>query len=225
MNVLRAATREARAFLRLALLMPRDLGEIMPPSAGAGDDIVVLVHGALATAGAWRPLRERLERLGAHTAAFTYAPHYGVQAIAASLADLVKQLPPGARIHLVGHSLGGLAVRWFVQEYPVDSRIVQTVSVATPFWGARGARLLPGPAGRDMAAGSAVLERLTTAAASCPVPHLSIFGTADTAVAPDTTFPVGDRVVIPDAAHNALLFDPSAAEQVILRVWPGRSKA
>jgi pimeloyl-ACP methyl ester carboxylesterase len=221
MNVLRAATREAVAFLLLARHMPRDLSVDIPEATAAGDDVVVLVHGALATAGAFRPLRERLESLGGRTAAFTYPPHYGVSAIAARLAGLVRQLPEGVRIHLVGHSLGGLAVRWFVQEYPADDRIVQTISVAAPFWGARGARLMPGPAGRDMAAGSAVLEQLKRRAGACNVPHLAIIGTADTAVSPDTTFPVGERIAVPDAAHNTLLFDPDVAAHVISRIWNG----
>lgn len=220
---LRAVTREARAFVRLARLLPYDLEAIVPHGLCEGDDIVVLVHGSLATAGAWRPLRERLERVGAHTATFTYGPNRGVQEIAAGIGDLLTRLPERARIHLVGHSLGGLAVRWFVQELPADARVVQTISVAAPFAGTARAWLLPGRPGRDMQPGSDVLSRLVASAARGPsLPHLSIVGSADTAVPPDTSFPVGDRLVIADAGHNTLLFADEVASSVLRRVR-GRS--
>src|SRR5262249_22582266 len=117
LDVLRAVSREARAFAKLAVLVPRDLGQDVPESVDEGDDVVVLVHGAMATAGAWRPLRRRLEGLGhTHTATFSYGPAKGVAEIANCIEVLLRRIPGNVRLHLVGHSLGGLAVRWFVQE-------------------------------------------------------------------------------------------------------------
>jgi pimeloyl-ACP methyl ester carboxylesterase len=210
-----AAAREARAFARLATLLPLDLGPVVSDGVRAGDDVVVLVHGALATAGAWRPLRERLTDAGVHSASFTYGPSAGVVAISNGIAGIVRRLPPQVRICLVGHSLGGLAVRWFVQETGGDSRIVGTVTVAAPFGGARGAALLPGQAGRDMSRGSSVLERLFVSAHGSGLPHLSILGDLDTAVSEHTVFPVGDRLVIRGAGHNALLFHDDVAGSIL----------
>jgi triacylglycerol lipase len=221
--LLGAATREALAFVKLALLMPRDVGLSVPAGAVAGHDVVVFVHGTLATAGAWRPLRQRLELdSGIHTAGFTYGPASGAEGVARSLASLVAALPAGVRIHLVGHSLGGLAVRWYVQSGPRDPRVVQTIAVAAPFGGARGARLLPGPAGRDMRRGSAVLTWLAATAQAPALPHLSVFGTADTAVDSETSFPVGERLIVPGAGHNGLLFHPFVADSVVERVLAAR---
>jgi pimeloyl-ACP methyl ester carboxylesterase len=138
--------------------------------------------------------------------------------VSALIASCVARLPPGVRIHLVGHSLGGLAVRWFVQETESDPRVVQTISVAAPFAGARGAWLFPGPAGRDMQRGSNALRRLAVTASIPDLPHVSIFGGADTAVAPDTTFSVGERVLVPEAGHNGLLFHEDVVEQILRRI-------
>jgi pimeloyl-ACP methyl ester carboxylesterase len=203
------------------MLLPLDLRAAVPRSVGEGADVVVLVHGSLATAGVWRPLRAELEASGSRTASFTYGLGRGVPEIADAIRAVVEGLPGRVRIHLVGHSLGGLAVRWFVQETPGDRRVVQTISVAAPFGGARGARLLPGRAGRDMRRGSAVLLRLAASAARPSVPHLSIFGAADTAVPADTAFPVGARILVPDAGHNALLFDAGVAGRILERVRSG----
>jgi triacylglycerol lipase len=222
---LRLATREARAFVKLASLLPRDWGSSIPSHASPGDDIVVLVHGTLATAGTWRPLRRKLAKLeGTHSAVFTYGPASGVGSVAAMLSSIVERLPPLVRIHLVGHSLGGLAVRWFVQEMRGDPRVVQTISVAAPFSGARGARFFPGPAGRDMRAGSPTLRRLAVTAGVTELPHLSILGSADTAVSFGTAFPVGERAVVPDAGHNGLLFDEGVAIRIIERIVAMKSE-
>jgi triacylglycerol lipase len=212
---IRAATREARSLIRLATLLPLDLQRSVPLDIRTGDEVAVLVHGSLATGGAWRPLRRKLEARKAFVVTFTYGPGAGVRGVAEEIASILEGLPVGARVHLVGHSLGGLAVRWFVQEMPHDARVVQTISVAAPFAGARGAWLLPGPAGRDMQRGSAALSRLAETAGYVGIPHLSIFGTADTAVSADTTFPVGDRLVVADAGHNTLLFDDRVVDRVV----------
>ncbi|HEX4475182.1 MAG TPA: alpha/beta fold hydrolase [Polyangiaceae bacterium] len=216
-NLLVSAGLEAGALARVASLWPRDIGD-EAPLASAGDDVAVLVHGALATAGAWRPLRKRLEGAGVRTTAFTYGPGHGVPDIARILARAVEALPAAVRIHLVGHSLGGLAVRWFVQELGGDARVVETIAIAAPFEGARGARLMPGPAGRDMRRGSDVLRALVDSAPCPGLPHLSIFGTLDTAVAASTCFPAGDRLVIPGAGHNRLLFHDDVADAVQGRI-------
>jgi pimeloyl-ACP methyl ester carboxylesterase len=217
-DLMAAAAREARAFARLAALLPLDLAPVVPEAAKDGDDVVVLVHGALATAGAWRPLRERLMHEGVHSASFTYRPSAGVVTISDGIARILNRLPSGVRICLVGHSLGGLAVRWFVQEAGGDPRIAGTVTVAAPFGGARGASLFPGQAGRDMSRGSFVLDRLFASASSATMPHLSIFGDADTAVSEHTTYPVGDRLVVRGAGHNALLFHDDVAGTILARL-------
>jgi pimeloyl-ACP methyl ester carboxylesterase len=221
-RLFRAAGREVRALLRLATLLPRDLTASVPREIADGENVAVLVHGSLATAGAWRPLRKRLEARRAHAVTFTYGPSFGVREIAAEIAAVLARIPVKAHVHLVGHSLGGLAVRWYVQEMPFDERVVQTISVAAPFAGARGAWFYPGPAGRDMQRGSDVLERLSSSALRPGVRHLSIVGTADTAVAADTVFPVGERFVIADAGHNTLLFDEAVVDRIVSEISASR---
>jgi pimeloyl-ACP methyl ester carboxylesterase len=210
---------EARAVLRVAALLPRDLDQDFPSTVGMGEHVAVFVHGLLATAGVMRPLREHVGLLdGVRTAAFTYPPGMGVAAVAEELQGLMSRLPREAPIHLVGHSMGGLCVRWLVQELRSDRRVVQTVSIAAPFQGARGARLMPGQAGRDLRAGSQVLARLGASAAKGDVPHLSVFGALDSAVPESTTLGFGERLVVPGCGHNALLFHPDVLSAVRGRV-------
>jgi pimeloyl-ACP methyl ester carboxylesterase len=224
---IRTVGREALAFARQAVLLHRDVGSTLPERVRAGEDVVVLLHGLFATAGVLRPLRRSIEQsaAGAHTAAFSYAPGPGVESVARRLGELVRWLPSGVRIHLVGHSLGGLAARWFVQELGGDPRVAQTISLASPFRGTRHARLLPGPAGRDITPGSELLQRLEHRALSAVhVPHISIAAERDAVVTESTLFPFGDRLVVPHCGHNALLFHPRVAAIVAQRVRERRAE-
>src|SRR6516225_9256926 len=89
---------ERFALLREMALVTRDLTDVIPDVRG-DDNVVVLVHGFLASAGVFRPLRARLEReAGARVASFTHAPGVGIRRIARRLAELVDRFPPGARV-------------------------------------------------------------------------------------------------------------------------------
>lgn len=216
---LRARGREALAFAKQASLIHHDFGARLPQAATAGDDVVVLLHGLFATAGVLRPLKQRIEQeTGFHTASFSYVPGPGVNSIAVELGNLVQRLPRGARVHLVGHSLGGVVARYFVQELGGDPRVQHTVSLGSPFGGTATARLMPGRAGRDIRPGSVLLERLCSDAASHPVPHLSISGAEDTLVLSGSRLPGSEHIELAGCGHNGLLFDPRAAGLVVERI-------
>lgn len=208
---------ERLALLREVALVPRDIGESVP-EARPGDDVVVLVHGFLASAGVFRPMRARLEReAGARVATFSHAPLVGIRRIAGRLAALVDRIPPGTRITVVGHSLGGVVARWYVQEMGGHRRVARTISLASPFGGVDVPQLL---VGADLHAQSELLKRLRQNAHVCGVPHTSIVAAEDTVVVGNecASLGFGEVVVLPKRGHNALLFCEQAAGLVIDRV-------
>jgi alpha-beta hydrolase superfamily lysophospholipase len=207
---------ERIATLKEIVLMPRDLAAVVP-AARAGDDVVVLVHGFLASAGVFRPLRAHLRGAeGVHVASFTHAPGPGIHRIARRLGKLVDHLPRGARITIVGHSLGGVVARYYVQQLGGRDRVAQTISLGAPFHGVDVPRLL---IGADLHERSALLERLRAGASACGVPHTSIVGSDDTMVGVETAMlGFGDVVVVPDRGHNSLLFCERVASLVLGRV-------
>jgi len=213
---------ETLATLREVWLMPRDIGTILP-EAGHGDDVVVLVHGFLASAGVFRPLRRRLEaETTAHVASFTHTPGARIHRIAQSLSRIIDRIPHGARIHLVGHSLGGIVARYYVQECGGHARVAQTISIAAPFGGAPVATRLPVLVGQDLHSKSTLLERLRRRAAEHGVPHLSIAGTDDRTVPHDAALDFhGERVSLTGRGHNTLLFDDDVARTIVDRVRAG----
>lgn len=105
-------------------------------AGGAGEDVLLLLHGLGATADVWRPCLERLSAfwpgrwlapdLPGHGSS-PWAHHYAAGAQAAAIARL---LPRGQRVYVLAHSLGGalgilLASHWF----GIDVRAVVSFGV------------------------------------------------------------------------------------------------
>jgi pimeloyl-ACP methyl ester carboxylesterase len=222
---LRIAGMEALAMARQATLLHLDTARpVVPEGVRDGDDVVVLLHGLFATAGVLRPLRQAIGRLrDVHTATFTYAPGPDVASLSGELAALTAALPAGARLHLVGHSLGGVVARAYAHDHG-DARVVQTISLAAPFAGVPGAGALAFGAARDLDPDSPLLRRLRIEASSTPIPHLSILAGGDTVVRPPLVhaLPGGDVVVLEERGHNTLLFDDEAARLVKERIAAAR---
>ena len=228
-HAIAVAGREAVAFARQALLLRHDVAEpVLPEGARDGDDVVVLLHGLFATAGVLRPMRAAIARqargAGASgpailTAAVSYPPGPGIEALSGRLAAAVEALPPGARLHLCGHSLGGIVCRLYAQESG-DARVVQTISLASPFGGVPGARLLGVGGARDLEPASAVLRRILLGAARSPVPHLSVIAGGDNLVRSPIAhaLPSGEVRVMDACGHNTLLFDADVAALIVRRV-------
>ncbi len=216
---------EALATLREAVLLPRDIAPVLPDTR-SGEDVVILVHGFLASAGVFRPMRRAIEReVSGRVATFSHLPGVGVRRIALSLAKMVDNIPQGARVHLVGHSLGGLVARWYVDELGGYSRVAQTISLAAPFGGAPAAEHFPFLVGADLQAGSALLTRLRERARP-EVPHTSIVGTHDRVVLPESgVYPHGEHHVLKGRGHNSLLFDAEVKRIVVERIRDVRKRA
>lgn len=218
---LRAIARESLALARQSWLMSRDL---MPDLPG-GDDasqVVVVIHGLLATAGALRVLRDRVEaETGLATASFSYPPWWGVVELSRRLNTFLAPLPPSTTLHLVGHSLGGLAARYFAQVHPRDPRVVQTLSLGSPFGGTTALAWLPDRLAAELRPGSPVLDAIDASwAAATHVPHTSIVASHDLLVRPPSSaaWSHGEVIDASGCGHNSLLFDRRVADWVVERI-------
>jgi len=131
---------------------------------------VLLVHGYASSDRIWRPLARRLQG-GGVTDVRTFSYDSGsyasgdidLVALAASLAAQVRRHDASTSVepplHLVGHSLGGLLIRYAVSELGLADRVRAVTTLGTPH---RGSPALPDDAllARDLRPGSALLRRL-----------------------------------------------------------------
>lgn len=104
-------------------------------------EMVVLVHGLWMRGWVMRLLGLRLRRCGFHVAVFSYP------SLRCSLSQSALQLSHfaagigAARVHFVGHSLGGLVVLQMLAEYP-QPRAGRVVLMGTPYRASHVARKL-----------------------------------------------------------------------------------
>jgi triacylglycerol lipase len=217
----RSRVTETVATLRQVALMACDITPVVPAQVAPHTDVVVLVHGFFASAGVFRPMRRHLVTdTGATVASFTHAPGAGIERIAQSLARIVNRIPHDCRVHLIGHSLGGLVARWYVQELGGHVRVTQTISLGSPFGGTDRVRRFRFLVGADLCRTSPILARLRARAHEHDVPHTSLVADADAMIVPreSAVFPRGDVVVLAGRGHNSLLFDRESITHVVDRV-------
>lgn len=205
--------REASAMFTQARYAARDLRVTHEPGSGP---CVVLLHGLYATAGVFRPLRRRLHRqFDASTHSLSYLPGVSVDALEDRLASLISAVPGDAPLVLIGHSFGGLAVRSYAARPEANPRLVQTVSLATPFLGSLKNNWVPSPGCHDLEPGAARLERLMSGSAeNARVPHLTICAAEDQLVVPGAFPNYGEHLLVPDTGHNGILFDERAHDAI-----------
>lgn len=203
--------REALALARQGTLMLRGLRRAAQPVDG--ERAVVFVHGFLAAGPVFDPMREHVEdRTGLSTVDFTYSPLAGFERIVERFGEHVERMvPPSATVSVVGHSLGGLVARWWVQEMGGHARTDRVVTIATPHAGTDNARNKPGSVAAALRPGSPVIERLARRRREVDLPHAAIAAGFDRMCTPPSSAAALEDAEVhwfEDLGHNEILYDP-----------------
>jgi pimeloyl-ACP methyl ester carboxylesterase len=209
-----SALREAMAMARQFRYLSFDLAPQVRDGPGP---VVFLLHGLYASAGVFRPLGQQLRlELDAAVSSFSYPPGPGILELAQKLKEQVAQFVGERPIHLVGHSLGGLVVRYYASSPECDPRVAQTISLAAPFLGSKRNFLVPGTAGRDIEPGAPILAQLRAAsAANQSVPHRALVAQDDEMIEPGAYPDFGRHALVPNVGHNGILFNEEAMRLVV----------
>lgn len=123
------------------------------------------------------------------------------------------------RVHLVGHSLGGVVLRWTVQQLGLAGAVGTAVTVASPHGGAPVARLARDPVVAALRPGSPLLAQLR-AAPSGDVRWVAYYGNLDVVV-PIRSARLDDpalgakNVLVPDQGHISILRAPVLVRSVV----------
>ncbi|MGV1028002.1 MAG: esterase/lipase family protein [Dermatophilaceae bacterium] len=183
------------------------------PAATVGFDApVLLVHGYLGTPDCWAHVVPQL-----HQAGFVNVFSLGYNALASTIpvlaADVVRasstamQRARSGQVHLVGHSLGGLVIRYAVQRLGLSAVAGGVVTIATPHQGAPLAAVAPGVVGAQMRPGSALLHHLPALSAT-PGVHWLVVDSAQDLVLSRAPLRVDAEVryrVVDGRGHQAVL--------------------
>lgn len=179
---------------------------------------VLLVHGYAGTEHMWHTLRAALAGAGfEQVIALRYnAFRADIHRIADWLVDQSDRTMAACgaeRVHLIGHSMGGLVVRDAVQCRGLGDRVVAAVTLATPHHGSTFARFVPGPCAQQMHPGSTFLRDLA-AGRRGSTRWIDIRGEADRVVARGEDPYVSDAVFVA-AGHRSITRHPGVVARIV----------
>ncbi|MCX4425966.1 esterase/lipase family protein [Streptomyces mirabilis] len=209
------ATVEAAAIIAALALYPSGTGEehhtagsrpeapsdgTVPFPAISADSPVLLVHGLSSNRAIFHVMRRGLRQAGFRRVAMLNYSWLSndVRSAARLLADEVERVCEGSgheRVHVIGHSLGGVIARYYVQRMGGDARVHTLVTLGTPHQGTLTAMVpLPHQAIRQLRPGSDVLVELTGPAPGCGTRFVAFHSDLDEMVVPTANA----RLVHPD---------------------------
>ncbi|WP_327317337.1 lipase family alpha/beta hydrolase [Streptomyces sp. NBC_01235] len=214
---------ERRAAARPAL--PRAAGAEDPAQlpTQASPPPVVLLHGFIDNRSVFVLLRRSLAQHGRHRVeSLNYSPlTCDIRTAADLLGRHIEEIceRTGSRqVDVVGHSLGGLIARYYVQRLGGDVRVRTLVTLGTPHSGTRVAPLANAhPIVRQMRPGSEVIEELSRPAPGCRTHFVSFWSDLDHLMDPLETACVdhpdllAQNVRVTGIGHLALPVHPAVA--------------
>ncbi|MEH0546373.1 alpha/beta fold hydrolase [Streptomyces sp. B21-105] len=146
---------------------------------------VVLLHGFIDNRSVFVLLRRSLAQHGRHRVeSLNYSPlTCDIRTAAELLGRHIEEIcerTGSVQVDVVGHSLGGLIARYYVQRLGGDVRVRILVTLGTPHSGTRVAPLANAhPIVRQMRPGSAVIEELSRPAPGCRTRFVSFWSDLD----------------------------------------------
>lgn len=197
----------------------------------AFDVPVILVHGYAHNRSGYLLLRSRLRRRGFGS---MYTLNYNalttdIPEIARRLAVRVERICTDTRqpfVHVIGHSLGGIVARYYVQRLGGDERVLRAITIGSPHNGTISASMFRflGPTAKQLAWDSALIRSLNTEVAPSSVQWTSIWSTSDELVVPaesarlcPTAFQA-ENILIPGEGHLSLLVSAKVMDIVVDRL-------
>lgn len=213
--VLRFIARELASYALHGVLGPMR-GRKAAPRDGAAPTIL-FIHGHGGGAGAFLPLERALRRRGfGRFASYDYWARGSVDELAAALARHVTENVPGP-LHVIGHSLGGLIARVWLQEHGGRGRAVSLTTLSSPHGGVAVPAAGMLPVVRELLPGSPLLARLEVSSAALDgLPCLSVISSNDHFVRPWTRASFARARVerVEHVGHVGVLFSGAVADLV-----------
>jgi pimeloyl-ACP methyl ester carboxylesterase len=200
-----------------------------PSGDAVHDRPILLVHGFGHNRSGWHVVGDRLRQAGftsIHT--LNYDPwRHDVAALAATVRERVELLRGVSgfdTVNVVGHSLGGVLLRWYVQEMGGEETVATAITVASPHAGTRLAAFVPTRSPRsaaDLAPNSSVMRRLARGARPSAVRWFAFYSNLDALVQPAASARIdvpalnATNTLIKDVGHLSIMLSPALAQGIV----------
>ncbi|TCN43971.1 alpha/beta hydrolase family protein [Kribbella orskensis] len=150
---------------------------------------ILLAHGIVDNHTVFALMRRQLLRRGftrIHT--FSYSPltldvRRTAERMGAEIEAICEE-SGSEQLHVVGHSLGGLIARYYIQRLGGDERVHTCVTLGTPHQGTMAARLLPWPLVKQIRPDSDLMAELDEPAPDCRSRFVAFYSDVDQLIVP-----------------------------------------
>jgi triacylglycerol lipase len=150
---------------------------------------VLLIHGIMDNRSVFTVFRRALRRRGfGAVLAINYSLltddlRSAARAVGEHV-DQLREVTGAEKVHIVGHSLGGVIARYYVQRLGGSEFVDSLVTLGSPHTGTNTAYLLPTPLARQLRPGSEVMAELAAPAPGCTTQFLVVWSRMDQMVVP-----------------------------------------
>ncbi len=150
---------------------------------------ILLVHGIMDNRSVFTVFRRTLRRRGFGVVhAVNYSLFTGDLRTAAhelrAHVERLREQTGSDKVHIVGHSLGGMIARYYVQRMGGSAVVDTLVTLGSPHRGTLTAHLMPTPLARQLRPGSELLEELMLPAPGCTTRFLVVWSRMDQMIVP-----------------------------------------
>lgn len=198
----------------------------LPGSRNRGPRPVIVLHGYAMNRANFLPLAYRLARAGlGPIVGFEYWTLGRTAAAARQLqwfVEHVQNMTGAPQVDVIGHSMGGVVGRYYVQLLGGDGAVANLITLGSPHLGTDVSEFGIGHPTRELLVGSKLVTRLAAAPAPRDTRVLTIFSHADALVPAHTQLaldiPRAERIVYDDLGHVALLGSRRVARDIIRRL-------
>ena len=177
---------------------------------------IILLHGYFHNRSAFVVMKRSLRKFGfrsVDTMNYNVIGH-DVQELAAQLAvhvDEILERTGATHVHLIGHSLGGLVARYYIQKLGGHEKVHTCITLGTPHRGTHAAWVGRGKTARQLRPGSLLLRQLARSSRATPVRFISFYSNLDSLVLPTSNAKITEpalrarNVLVKDLGHLSLL--------------------
>lgn len=209
------------------MLIPFGLFHSKRPATRRGETPILLLHGLFVNQSCWFWFKRQLRQQGfKNVVTLNLTGWHNEETLTELLAKRVDELRHQFgvnKVHLVGHSMGGMIARNYIQLRGGADKVDQLICLGSPHHGSKLATFSIAPLGKLLIPGSNFLQRLNNAPVPEKVQLTNIYTNKDDMVLPNTSNHLdwGKAVELDGMGHTALIYRKAPISTTITALKKG----
>ncbi|MFO7766966.1 MAG: alpha/beta fold hydrolase [Pelovirga sp.] len=211
------------AFFNFITILSVPLGLYTPKRQNLkrGVTPILLLHGLFVNRACWFWFKSRLKRHGfENIVTINLSAFHNEEVLSELLAKKIDELRHRLgvnKVHLIGHSMGGIIARNYVQRRGGQDKVERLIFLGTPHHGSKLTPFSFMPLGKLLIPGSDFLTRLNSEPPPTQVQVSNIYTFKDNMVLPNSSAQLdwGSQVQLDNMGHTSLIYRAAAVDATV----------